>query len=353
MSAPQKTPSGSWRIQVFYKGVRDAATFKTQREAREWSEKRRTEIKAASKGGKAEAELIGATKTLNDAMKRYAKEVSPEKRGSRWEIIRIEAITTKHPKWPGRRLISEVDEQDLIQWKNSRKKSVKDSTVLREMALVNAVLEHARKEWHWISRNPLTDVSKPSKPLGRERVISGLEIRKMLRAMGWSRSGPVKASKHVAVRCFIMALQTGMRAGEVAKLRWGDMRRNYCVLHKGETKTGLARNVPLTNTALRNIESMRGYDDEFVFNISPDVLDVIFRRNRGRAKLKGFTFHDSRHTAATRMAQKLHVLDLCKVFGWTDPKRAMIYYNPTAEQIADRLNALATPSLLGLSAPIQ
>lgn len=97
----------------------------------------------------------------------------------------------------------------------------------------------------------------------------------------------------------------------------------------------------MTRAALRNLESMRGHDDEFVFAMDASVLDALFRRNRQRAGLEGFTFHDSRHTAATRMAQKLHVLDLCKVFGWTDPKRAMTYYNPTADQIADRLEGVA------------
>ncbi|MFI8143290.1 integrase, partial [Acinetobacter baumannii] len=51
-----------------------------------------------------------------------------------------------------------------------------------------------------------------------------------------------------------------------------------------------------------------------------------------------FTFHDTRHTAATRIAPKLPLLDLCKMFGWTDPKRAMVYYNPTSSQIAARLS---------------
>lgn len=324
-------------MQVESDGMRDSATFSTQRQALEWGSMRLIELKAAAKGGKAGAKLYGESKTLNDAMLKYKEEVSPDKRGWRWEGIRIDAITTKHPKWPGARPIAEVDEQDIIQWKNARKKTVKDSTVLREMALVNTVLEFARKEWHWISRNPMTDVSKPATPMGRERVISGWEIRQMLREMGWSRNGPVKAVKHVVARCFIAALQTGMRAGEVTNLRWKDVRKNYCVLHKGKTKTGLGRNVPLTRAALRNLETMRGYDDEFVFGIQASVLDAIFRRNRQRAELDGFTFHDSRHTAATRMAQKLHVLDLCKVFGWTDPKRAMTYYNPTADQIADRL----------------
>ena len=43
-------------------------------------------------------------------------------------------------------------------------------------------------------------------------------------------------------------------------------------------------------------------------------------------------------TAATWMARKLEVLDLCKTFGWSNPKMAMVYYNPTAEDIADLLD---------------
>lgn len=66
-------------------------------------------------------------------------------------------------------------------------------------------------------------------------------------------------------------------------------------------------------------------------------LDAIFRRARERARLDGFTFHDSRHTAATWLAQRMDVLDLCKMFGWTDPRQAMAYYNPTASQIAARI----------------
>jgi len=33
----------------------------------------------------------------------------------------------------------------------------------------------------------------------------------------------------------------------------------------------------------------------------------------------------------------LHVLDLCKMFGWANPKQAMAYYNPSAAEIAQRI----------------
>ena len=60
-------------------------------------------------------------------------------------------------------------------------------------------------------------------------------------------------------------------------------------------------------------------------------------KTRTSAEMYGFTFHDTRHTAATRIALKIPLLDLCKMFGWSDPKRAMVYYNPTASEIASRL----------------
>ena len=93
----------------------------------------------------------------------------------------------------------------------------------------------------------------------------------------------------------------------------------------------------MTSAARRTIELMRGYDDELVFGLKSQTLDAMFRKYRERAGLSGFTFHDSRHTAATRMAQILNVLDLCKVFGWTNATRALTYVNPTGSDLAKRL----------------
>ena len=45
--------------------------------------------------------------------------------------------------------------------------------------------------------------------------------------------------------------------------------------------------------------------------------------------------------AGTDLAQRLHVLDLCKMFGWTSTTRALAYYNPRAVDIAQRITAAA------------
>ena len=74
-----------------------------------------------------------------------------------------------------------------------------------------------------------------------------------------------------------------------------------------------------------------------VFKYSAKYASADFLKARMDAELFDFTFHDARHTAATRIALKIPLLDLCKMFGWSNPKRAMTYYNPTASEIASRL----------------
>jgi integrase len=49
-------------------------------------------------------------------------------------------------------------------------------------------------------------------------------------------------------------------------------------------------------------------------------------------------FHDSRHEACTRLSNKLTVLELARVIGHRDLKSLLIYYNPTPEELAAKLD---------------
>jgi integrase len=105
----------------------------------------------------------------------------------------------------------------------------------------------------------------------------------------------------------------------------------------GETKTGKSRDVPLSMVGRRIIERMKGWDKEAVFGVQSQTLDTLFRRARDRAGLTGFTFHDSRHSACTRLARKVDVLELCKIMGWVKTTQALTYFNPKVSDIARRL----------------
>ena len=325
MATPKKTAQGTWRVQIEVRGVRESFTGSTKREAADWAARRSTEIKAMATG------KAGTVKTLGQALDRYAEEVSPTKRGESKEIIRLKAF--KKQALPISRKLGDLTTADLVAWRDARLTVNARGSVLRDMTLLGSVLEVARREWQWIATNPMRDVKRPANPDHRQRVISGLEVRRILRKLGYGF--PVRTVSQAVAACFLMALSTGMRAGELCGLRWTDVKGDFVRLPM--TKNGTARDVPLSLVARKLLDRMKGWDDELVFGLKSQTLDALFRKARDRAKLEGFTFHDSRHTAATRLAQRLHVLDLCRVFGWKRTDQALVYYNEKASTIASRL----------------
>jgi len=336
MAAPRKTAEGTWRVQMQVNGERVGGTFDTKREADDWIARTRMDMKSAVKG------TTGAVKTTAQALERYALEISPTKRGGLKEVIRIKALL-KHDSFPAKVRLSELTPEHFSAWRDARLKTRARGSVLRDMNLLSAIMTAARREWRWIATNPMGDVRRPAEPDHREVVISRLQIVKMLRALNYG-TAPVRSVQQAVGMAFAIALLTGMRAGEICGLKWDDVRQDHVVLHI--TKNGKRREVPLSTRARVIIDRMRGWDEEKVFGLTSQSLDAMFRKYRARAGLSGFTFHDSRHTAATMIAGRLRsgsipaqqaVMDLCKMFGWSRMDQALVYYNPKAGDIAARL----------------
>lgn len=331
MATPKKTATGRWWIQIEVAGQRESNTLDTKREIVAWAQRRATELREAKTAPP------GDFKTLQQALRRYAEEVSPTKRGEAKEIIRLAAFEKPaHGALPITKRLTAITPDDLAAWRDARLKVTARGSVLRDMTLLSHVFETARREWRWIATNPMRDVSRPAEPDHREVLITGPQVRRMLRQLGWQGSGqPVRTMSQAVAVCFMAALLTGMRAGELCALHWDDIKPHHA--HLRTSKTGKGRDVPLTPAARRCIEQMRGFDAELVFGLKSQTLDALFRRNRDRAGLAGFTFHDARHRAATVLAQRIHVLDLCRVFGWKGTSRALTYYNPKAADLARRM----------------
>lgn len=322
-----------WRVQIKILGVRDSATFRTRREAAAWAGARETEIRKDAR------KPAGEKASLREVMLRYQREVTPTKRGARWESIRLDAMLNM-AELPLDMPVAQIVPDDFNAWRALRLRSVSAGTVLREFGILSAVFETARREWRLIPANPVTDVRKPKQPDHRDTIITRPQIKAMLKTLGYSPTLPISTVSQSVAVAFLLALRSGMRAGELCKLEWRLVYDGYCrVPHKtGKTDLSL-RDVPLTTKAMLVIEKMRGFDRVRVFGVSSQTLDALFRRARDRSGLSGFTFHDSRHVAATWMAQRLHVLDLCRAFGWSNTGRAMTYYNPKASDIAKRASA--------------
>ncbi|MBI2307552.1 MAG: tyrosine-type recombinase/integrase [Rhodocyclales bacterium] len=328
MASIQKTAKG-YRAQVFVRGQRDSAMFRTRREAEAWAAVREVELRAMV------AAPLSDRHTLAQAIERYVEEVLPSKRGARREGIALQAMQ-RQPSFPTGEKMGSLTPAMFAAWRDARLGQVAAGTVIREFGLLSSVLEVARREWGWLASNPLREVRKPRAPDHREVVITRQQVRMMLESMGYRPRGPVRSVSQAVAVCFLVALRSGMRAGELCGLTWDRVAEDHCELPVTKTTP---RDVPLTSKAVRLVEKMRGFDPDLVFGIKAASLDALFRKHRNRAGLEGFTFHDSRHTAATWLARRLDVLDLCRMFGWANPKQALAYYNPSASSIAALLNA--------------
>lgn len=302
-------------------GQRRSKVLPTRVEAKEWAARAEYEIRNGAK--------IAAAQPFGDVMLRYAKEVSPTKRGERWEVVRIEKLRRdKIAKVP----IAVLAAPDFNDWRVRRMREVSAASVRREMGLMSAVLTVARKDWGLISSNPITDVTKPPEPPARDRLVTDDELKRLAVAAGENLSLVLARAHHA----FLFACETGMRAGEIVGLTWERVDLAKSVARLPMTKNGTARDVPLSKEAVRLLQALP--KDDPVFGLSSQQLDSMFRKLRGMAAIDGLTFHDSRHTAVTRLARKVDVLTLAKIIGHKNISQLLTYYNETAADIAARLD---------------
>lgn len=303
--ATYRKRGNTWRVEIERRGVRKSATFESKGAAVAWAGRQEAEIMAGVRG-----EVPNLT--VAALLERYREEVSPGKKGARWEIVRLTAMARDTLALVRLR---QLDAPHVADWQRRRLKAVSSASVRRERNLLNNVFEIARKEWRWLGQNPFAGVRRPKDGRARTRVATDEEIEKLT----------ARASSSLA-RAIIVALETGMRAGEIASRP--EIRGRVARLL--DTKNGEAREVPLSTAAAEAFAAG--------ISLSAGSISGLFARLCADAGIEGLTFHDLRATAITRLARKLDALQLAKMIGHKNPKMLMVYYRETAADIAKRLD---------------
>lgn len=310
----------SWRAELYRNGIRESASFPTKQQAAAWAHQREAEL-----GGERLPD-----NTVKAALRRYASDVAPTHKGERWEVVRLKRLESD----PIAKLhLPSLRAAHVADWRDRRLKEVGPASVARELTLLKSVLEKARREWGWLHTNPAADVTKPASPPSRKRRIDADEIERITLACGLDDLKADTALNRVGL-AFLFALETAMRSGEIVGLHWRDVSAKYVRLPA--TKNGDVRDVPLTLRA-REILSVLPKGKGPVFGLDAGIRDTLFRRARDAAEVGDLHFHDSRAEAIWRLSKKLPVLDLARAIGHRDIKSLMIYYNASADELADRL----------------
>lgn len=317
----------AWRAIVRSRGISESATFGSKMEARKWATERESEI---GKGGAATT-----TRTLRNVLEAYSAKVSPTHAGCRWEQIRIAKILREFG--PVDRPLRDLNAEDVSAWRDARLARVAGPSVAREMGLLRAALAHAEREWKYLTRQTLDDlrgVRKPkSAPPRRRRILLEDQVA-ITDALGYDQVELVESvSQRVAV-AFLLAIETGMRCGELCGIRGADLHLDRRVAHLPKTKNGDERDVPLSAEAVRLFRSLPAADPAVpVLDLTPARVDAMFRKYRPQAQ-GDIHFHDSRAEALTRLSKKVDVLTLARIIGHRDPRSLMVYYRVSAEEIA-------------------
>ena len=324
------TKSGStWRAFVCRKNergetVRKSGTFDTKKEAAEWASITEQQIKN-------ETQVSTSTRTVSDLFMRYRDEVTTNKKGSKWETCRIN-LMLQDPIALVR--LSKLDTPDFVAWRNRRLAQVSDASVRREWNIWSNGFNVAIREWKWLEKNPCQGVRKPAPTPARDRVFSCVEIEQITTALGWEDELPPSNISSRVGHALMFSLETGLRASELCGLIKEDVFEKYVIVRSGKT-TAAARRVPLSPYARTLLALIPDWDT--VFGVTTTQIDALFRKARDRCGIRDLHWHDLRHTAVTRLALKLDILSLARMIGHTDPKQLQVYFNRSADDIADDL----------------
>ena len=323
------------------------ATFPTRRQAERWA----TTIEAEMIEGRHFRSIEARRRTLGAAIDRYIAEELPKKRDARTRRIRLlwwkeklgslklaevsSAILVEYRGLLARETYTRAkpaSKRSSMRGKNAPEHKRSEATVNRYLAYLSHVFTTARREWHWIGHDPFDGVGKFTESKGRVRYLTEEERDRLLAE---TAKDPVL---HTVV---LLALSTAARAGEITNLRWSDidLKEGRALLR--ETKNADPRTVWLHGDALRALEEhgkVRRLNDDRVFVSAKGKLyrhRPPFEAACKAAKVKDFTFHDLRHSAATYLAREGATEQQLKQIGGWKSHVVSRYVHLAAEDVKD------------------
>lgn len=338
MASITKYRADTWRAVIRRTGFKTvSSTFDTKLQAETWARKIESEMDSRIyRDVKATA-----ADTVRAVFVQFRDEVSPQRRGSKWEKTRINRLL-RTAGWADRRL-DQLTPEDIREWRNERLKEVSAPSVNRELNLMSGIFTHAIKEWSAPMReNPVHLVSRPAGAnKARSRRWTQREIDAVLQITGWAEDKRPRVGRDYVGWAVLLAIETAMRLGELTTMRVADFDPDARAVHLDFTKNGDSRAVPLSTKALRWLTFLtEGRDpEEKIIPLTSESMGLYFRQVRDEAGLTGLHFHDTRHEAATRLSKKLaNVLELSAVTGHRSLQSLKRYYNPSAAELASKLD---------------
>jgi integrase len=265
------------------------------------------------------------------------------------------------------RPLEKITREDFDKFKAARLKAGRlPATVNRDLDRLKAALSMAA-EWGLIERNPLAGVKRIKREIGeRVRYLSPAEekalraeldaretVAKEKRRSGdaWRRvrhlepMGPFQGYSDHLMPMTLLALNTGLRRGELTHLKWADidLEKKLLTVRAGYAKSGKARHLPLNSEA---VAVLKTYGKQHagkgpLFGVAS--VQKSWAGLMAAAKIEGFRFHDLRHTFASKLVMRgVDLNTVRELLGHGDIKMTLRYAH-----LAPEHKAAAVEMLLG------
>jgi integrase len=236
-------------------------------------------------------------------------------------------------------LLTDVTAARISAWKADRlgaispqsKEPYSAAAINRPLAALRHLLRLAHEEWEVLPTVPKIRMER--EPQGRLRWLTEDEISRLLSACLKSRNPEL----HAAV---IIAINTGLRRGELLDLTWDRIDLSRGAIRLEITKSGKRREVPLNDDSYAALVSLKPKPAGPVFRTRD--IRTAYENAVKAAKLDDVTFHTLRHTFASWAVMRgVSMRELQELLGHATLAMTMRYAHLAPEHLRTAVSRLA------------
>ncbi len=209
------------------------------------------------------------------------------------------------------------------------RQGVKPNTVNRELSVLKRAFSLAI-DWNMAEENPVRKVKFFRQPEPKERILSEEEEERLIYA----------SSEHLKP-IIIAALNTGMRLAEILSLKWNQINLQKREIEVIKTKSGKKRVISINDVLFEMLNILKREGDFVFLYLDPKTneprpiksIKSSFTNACKRAGIKEFTFHDTRHTFASRLVGRgVDLITVKELLGHSSVKTTERYTHTHKEE---------------------
>jgi integrase len=206
----------------------------------------------------------------------------------------------------------------------------KPATVNRTLEVLKTMLKYKKLEWDYIK---LAKV-----PVGRIRVISKDEEQAVIDLFRDTNHPKARSFYYDMADLVVCLVDTGMRLGEMLKLKYDDVGFDTNLISIWVNKGGRPRSIPMTKRVRAIMEARKAIDGKKPFHLTNDMAITAWqwvRREMGLQNDREFVQHALRHTCASRLLFKgVDLVTIKEWLGHADIQTTMRYAHMAPNKLA-------------------